>query len=176
VGKWRKNPRKRGKRNRKNQSLYNKFLHSNAGVHSRIFLQKCDYMSSNDKLLLNTDKDLFHPGDVVKGRVLVLLRRPLRGTGLTVDFYGEKKEKTPDGAYTKRFSSLTAHICEEKVFQDGEEHSFSLTLTDDLPIESSKGFLGLFKSGPKYFLHATLVLSGGGTFDCKKPLKIVKKL
>lgn len=132
-------------------------------------------MSSNDKLLIKTQKDLFYPGDPAHGQILILLRRPIRCSGLTLDFYGEKKETSENGAYTKRFDEFSILLSEEKVFQDGEEFNFSLTIPNKITYQTSSGFLGLFKSGPKYFLHATLAMSGGGLLNCKKQLKIAKK-
>jgi hypothetical protein len=132
-------------------------------------------MSSSNKLVIFTEKNQYSPGEMIKGNVQIFLQSPMRCSDLSLDFYGEKKESSSDGSYTKRTDMISQSLVDEKMFQSGEQKNFSITIPPNISTKSSGGFLGLFKSSPKYFLQATLFVVNGGSIHCKNQLKIIPK-
>jgi len=145
------------------------------------------------KIEVFSEKYSYSPGEIIRGRVFVDLKKPIKAKQLKIGFYGVKifteRIQTQKGIQTKTRSEFI-HKFEipldgEKGYQKGE-YFFEIKIPENIQVEPKKPKEGIFSillkgaqvlseaagitSRTKWYLEATLEIPMA--FDIKKKVSI----
>ena len=110
------------------------------------------------KMEIKIDKTTFSPGEVIKGTVLVSLKKPQKAKELSVTFYGEEEIRQSydedNTTRTRKLYEFKQHLDDEKEYNAGQDltYNFEIKISDDLLQQGmpKKGVLGALSKVGKF--------------------------
>ncbi|MEM4598758.1 MAG: hypothetical protein QW400_03660 [Candidatus Diapherotrites archaeon] len=139
------------------------------------------------KIDLQLEKFNYHPGETIKGKVILALNKPVKARRLKVRFFGERQKRETVVVGSRRSTDYSNEIVYSfEMNLDGEkeyigrEYNFEIIIPQDLTAKvdlSNAGALGAVMQfamsmapKPRWFVEAALDVPMG--FDVAKKLQI----
>ena len=127
--------------------------------------------------LAENELKLFEPGQPIKGKITLHLKKRMNARELRIAFYGLARKSGPRGYTLERIFETKAKVSGSGIYSDNSSYEFSITPPAAILTNSRGLWLRIcdyFKppSLQGYYLHATLDLPR--SFDINKRIEVVR--